>query len=286
MKFDAGKAYPYPVLRPSSFGDDYPNAEFEVDIDLERISGGIAADLNVEFYLSDPDLLLLIEQQMAQYAVLIRSPRTHYRKLFSSFDTSIKTSFDAGQLSGRVEISPFLLCVKNIDSFQANGWHEDYSGMRFDIVAGSVLAEDVPKEYWIDTAEEAQLGSIFAHNSSSRLQDGAWELQLEGDRVEIIMSISDSSNYSLARNNVNNQPDGQYLMNGLYLPALIAVLNYADQDLETYEGYRWFSALDNRLEEAGCRPLGSKNADRLVDAQKVLEHPFSKMPIIAEVKEQ
>lgn len=286
MKFDAGKAYPYPVLRPPSFGDDYPNAEFEVDIDLERMSGGIVADLSVEFCLSDPDLLLLVEQHIAQYAVLIRSPRTHYRNLFSSFDTDIKTEFDAGQLSGRVEISPFLLCIKNIDSFRANGWHEDYSGMSFDIVAGSVLAEDVPKEYWIDTAEEAPLGSIFAHSSNTQLQDGVWELQLEGDRVEISMSVSDSSNYSLARNNANNQPEGQYLMNGLYLPALIVVLNCADQDEETYESYRWFSALNYRLEKAGCRPLGSKNADRLVDAQRVLEQPFSKMPIIAEVKEQ
>lgn len=286
MKFDAGKAYPYPVLRPPSFGDDYPNAEFEVDIDLERISGGIATDLSVEFWLSDPDLLLQIEQCAAQYAVLIRSPRTHYRDLFSSFDRSIKTRFDAGQLSGRVEISPFLLCVKPIDSFQANGWHEDYSGMSFDIVAGSVLAEDVPKEYWIDTAEEAPLGSIFAHSSNTGLQDGVWELQLEGDRIEIIMSVSDSNNYSLARNNANNQPDGQYLMNGLYLPALIVVLNCADQDTETYENYRWFSALNHRLEKADCRLLGSKNADRLVDAQRVLEHPFPKMPIIAEVKEQ
>ena len=286
MKFDAGKAYPHPVLRPPSFGDDYPNAEFEVDIDLERTSGGIVADLSIEFCLSDPDLLSLVERDMAQYAILIRSPRTHYRKLFSSFDTSIKTEFDAGQLSGRVEISPFLLCIKNIDSFRADGWHEDYLGMNFDIVAGSVLAEDVPKEYWIDTAEEAPLGSIFAHSTSTGLQDGVWALQLEGDRVEIIMSVSDSSNYSLARNNANNQPDGQYLMNGLYLPALISVLNYADQDKETYENYRWFSALDHRLEKADCRPLGSKNADRLVDAQIILEHPFPKMPIIAEVKEQ
>ena len=286
MKFDAGKAYPYPVLRPPSFGDDYPNAEFEVDIDLERTSGGIVADLNVEFCLSDPDLLLLVERDMAQYAVLIRSPRTHYRELFSSFDASIKEEFNAGQLSGRVEVSPFLLCIEDIDSFRADGWHEDYSGMSFDIVAGSVLAEDVPKEYWIDTAEEAPLGSIFSHSSSTGLQDGIWKLQLEGDRVEIIMSVSDSSNYSLARNNANNQPDGQYLMNGLYLPALISVLNYADQDKETYESYRWFSALDHRLEKADCRPLGSKNADRLEDAQRILEHPFPKMPIIAEVKEQ
>ena len=44
MKFDPGKAWPHPVLRPPSYGDDYPQAEFEVEIEVKRIKGALLHD--------------------------------------------------------------------------------------------------------------------------------------------------------------------------------------------------------------------------------------------------
>ena len=96
------------------------------------------------------------------------------------------------------------------------------------------------------------------------------------------MSEADANLYTTARNRANNQPEGQYLMNGLYLPALVAVLKDADQNPEDYRDFRWFASLDQRLDAVGCKPLGSNDADRLVDAQKVLDSPFPKMPVIAQ----
>ena len=284
MRFDPGKAWPHPVLRPPSYGDDYPHAEFEVEIEIKRVQGSTAVEVDAMFELSDPDLLQLVADNAAQYVLLIRASKTHFRDLIESSDTHINKLFPGGNLSGRAEFTPFLVCARELMAFRANGWHPDFAGRTFDIATGAVLAEDVPKDYWIDTADEAPFGSIFGHKPSPYIPDGRWEYELDQDRVWIVMSNADAARYTAARDRVNSQPEGQYLMNGLYLPALIAVLNEVDQDPDCHRDSRWFASLDQRLEAIGCQPLGSTSVNRLLDAQKVLDYPFLKMPIIAEVE--
>jgi len=280
MRFDPGKAWPHPVLRPPSYGDDYPHAEFQVEIEVLRSVAGTAVEVTADFDLSDSDLLALVEADAAVYALHIRASKTHYRGLFRSNDRTIKESIPSGLLSSRVEVTPFLVCTRHLSQFRAAGWHQDYTDRAFDIAPGSVLAEDEPKVYWVDTAGES-LGAIFECCSVPGLSDGIWKCDLAGERVVIAMSPSDYRRFTAARDRTNRTSDGQYLMNSIYLPALISVLNAADRDHHEYGQFRWFSSLDRRLDALGCEALGSGRADRLVDAQKVLESPFSKMPLIA-----
>ena len=284
MRFDPGKAWPHPVLRPPSYGDDYPHAEFEVEIEVERAQGSTSVRVTAEFELRDPDLLRLVVDGAARYVLLIKASRTHFREMISSGKPRVERLFSGGDLSGRVEFAPFLACARELSNFRAEGWHRDFAGRTFDISSGSVLAEDVPKDYWVDTADEAPLGSIFGHKPRPDVPSGRWELELAEDRVWIVMSESDTELYTAARNGANNRPEGQYLMNGLYLPALIAVLNEVDRNVEDYSEYRWFASLDHRLQAVECRQLGTPNANRWTDAQRILDMPFTKMPIIAEAE--
>ena len=280
MKIDPGKGWPHPVLRPPEYGDDYPKAEFEVDIESKLAPGSVAVDMTVVFDLSDPDLLQLVQRGAAEYVLLVKSPKTHFRKEFRSDNPRIEESF-MGELSGRVEFSSFLVCVKPQRGFVARGWHPDFAGLTFNFMPGFVLAQDKPKECWIDAADEAPIGTIFEQRPGG-VQDGLWECFLDSNRVQIRLSDADSKRFRNAREQVNNTPEGQYLMNALFLPVLIHVLNEADKNTDGYGEYRWFDALNNRLEELGLKSLGTKSSDRAVDAQKVLECPFVKMPIIAE----
>ena len=68
MRFDPGKAWPHPVLRPPSYGDDYPQAEFQVEIEVKRVKGSTAVEVHADFELSDPSLLRLIKQDKARFA--------------------------------------------------------------------------------------------------------------------------------------------------------------------------------------------------------------------------
>lgn len=286
MRFDSGKAWPHPVLRPRSVGDDYPDAEFEVEVQILGARGSTAIDVDATFELSDENLLQIIEDNCAKYVLLVKSPKTHFRRLLTAKDPHIRKSFRAGDLSGRVEFTPFLISTQVLPEFRANGWHSDFAGRTFQIPCGAVLAEDELQEYWIDTANEAPLGSIFGSRLQPRLQDGCWNFELAEDRIWILMSKNDTERFKKARHRVNNQPEAHYLMNGLYLPALTAVLYQVDQDVEEYrESHSWFGSLDERLAAVDCKPLGTPAINRLLDAQKVLEFPFPKMPILVESQE-
>ena len=284
MKFDPAKAWPHPVLRPSSYGDDYPHAEFEVDIEVGIASDRTFVHVRADFELSDPGLSRLVLERAAHYVLLIKAPRTHFRHAIRSPNKTVTETFPGGALSGRVEFAPFLICSQSVPSYNSRDWHADFRGLSFDLTPGVVLAEDVPKDYWIDTADEAPLGSIFAHKERPDLPIGRWEYELRDDHIWIVMSTVDTERYARARDFASDRPEAQYLMNGLYLPALMAVLSEVDQNTQEYRHTRWFTSLDHRLEEVGCQRLGSiqSNRRRLVDAQKILDSPFSKMPLIAE----
>ena len=280
MRFDPGKGFPHPVLRPPEYGDDYPKAEFQVEIVCERAQGGLGVLMAVEFELSDLDLLRLVSEGSAEYVLVVKSSKTHYREEFRSTESQIKRSFK-GEISGRVEFSPFLVCVKQQHNFIAKGWHSDFEGLSFNIMPGFVLAGDKPKEYWIDMAKEEEIGSIF-QLASGDLKGTQWKCNLGNNHVQIELSETNYNLLNLARDQVNNTPEAQYLMNGLYLPVLIHVLNEADKSPEEYAQYRWFTSLNNRLEVVHCKELGSESVNRALDAQMILEYPFIRMPMIAE----
>ena len=284
MRFDLAKAWPHPVLRPSEYGDDYPAAEFRADVQVSQNKTRTSVEVTVEFNLDDPDLLGLVEDGTARYVLLIKASRTNFRDLIETAFPQVRRVFSGGNLSGRVEFAPFLISKQRIPEFRVPGWHNDFDGMTFDVDAGSVLAEDAPSDYWIDAADESLLGTIIGHKEGEGLEDGRWEYQLEEDRIWILMSRRDAERYLIARDGADSQPEGQYLINGLYLPVLIAVLDEVDRDPDEYRDFRWFASLDHRLEELGCYPLGVGNANRAVDSQKVLESPFPKMPMIAAVE--
>lgn len=277
MKFDPNKTYPYPVLRPGS--SDYPRAEFEVEPEIERIRGTTALRLVADFELSDQTLLELIEQGDAEYVLLVRSSATHHRSVHCSSSSSMEEMFGDGRLSGRTEVRGLVVATRCLTDFHADGWHEDYQDRKFDIPAGSVLAEDEPKPYWIDTAEEAAIGSIFELKLDSNLAVGRWACDLRNEKIALQMSPDDYHRFRKARDLVNGKEEAIYIMNAIYLPALVYVLQQADYNNEDYEELRWYRSLNKRLEDTKCHSLG-QGTDRLADAQTLLDQPFANMPLM------
>lgn len=279
MRYDQNKAYPYPVLRPGS--TDYPYAEFQAVLDVERIEQSTAVRVGAEFGLSDPDLLQLVAEDDAQYVLLVRVVATHHRSSHRSTEPLIVAEFPSGRLAGRTEVRGLLIAVRDLTAFCAAGWHSDYDGMSFDIRAGDVLAEDEPREYWIDTAEEAPIGSIFHLQKDPALPDGRWNCDLANDRVVLRMSDGDYARFMEARSRINGTPDAMYVMNAVYLPAVLYALEEADRDEEAYVDLRWYRSLNTRLVDCERPELG-QGRDRLDDAQRLLEQPFAGLPLLAD----
>ena len=279
MRFDPNKSYTYPVLRPGS--SDYQQAEFQVEIQPERIPGTTALRITADFVLSDPDLQALVAESKAAYVLRVRSAGTHHRSAHISQELQVSPTFADGRLHGRTELWGFLIAMRDLPNFRAARWHEDYGSMNFDIHAGAVLAEDEPKEYWIDTAEEAPIGSIFELRENRSLTKGSWNVQLDDERVILHMSVPDYQRFCDARSRVNGTPEAAYIMNAIYLPALIWTLQEADRDPDSFRDNRWYRSLDARLSDCECAVLGSLDENRLTDGQKLLEQPFANLPLMA-----
>ena len=274
MKYDPGKSFPYPVLRPRS--TDYQKVEFQVTCNIERVEGGTEISIVAEFNLSDPDLISEVKFKRAQYVLLVRCQSTYFRREIRSGSNQFRHSFKNGILAGRTEISPFLTCKSRLSKFHARNWHDDYRGLSFDLEEGSVLALDYPYVFWIDRADEGPIGSIFELRLIRDMEDGKWNCDPDADRVQLQLSESDFRTFCDARGRVQNSPRATFIMNGVYLPALAWLLNEADEGQSIYSERRWYSSLETRLAACDCKPLG-KGTNRLRDTQVLLERPFSKL---------
>ena len=278
MRFDPAKSFPHPVLREGS--SDYEGVEFQVSVDLERTEQTTAVALEAVFDLSDPDLLELVRREKAEYALLVVSPYTRLRKELRSGSDTLKETFEDGELGGEVELRPFLLATADIPGFQAEHWNRDYAGRRFNIRSGAVLATDTPYRSWVDVEDEGPIGSMFQLAVDEALEEGTWDVGLDSDRIQILVTSSDSKLLEMVRAKAKTASDWSYLMNGLYLPALIYALAEAGRsDAErTYGDRRWYSSLQVRLEQIEAPSLeSSETADRARDAQRLLGLPFSEL---------
>ena len=278
MKIIPGMCWPHPVLSPPEFNDDYSEAEFQVDVSCRQAKDGMAISVVADFELSQPDLLMLVDERVAAYVLLIKSSKTHYRKEFTSFAPRITEEF-FGELSDRVEILSFLVSVKERRGFFSSNWNPDFTSYTFDLEIGTILAFDWPKDYWVNAVDERSITAIIELIPTEQA-NGFWKCNFDNNRVQVMLSKSDYTRVRNARDKMKNSPDGQYIMNGIYLPVLIHLLSFADNSGHSYQDYRWWSSLNNRLEKAGCKAIGAANADRELDAQKLLDFPFAKMPFM------
>lgn len=279
MKFAIAKSYPHPVLRIGS--SDYIDTEFEMEFSVERIQSTTAIEINAKFILTDPYLRQQIKTENAEYLLLVRCNTTFFRQEFRATEPNLNNVFTSGLLAGRTEFSPFIVSKNRIIGFRSDNWNSDYDNLSFNIEPGSVFATAPPEIFWIDTADETQVGSIFESLPSDAIPTGYWDCFLESDRIQLRMAKTDFQLFLKARKEKLNTPDAEYIMNSIYLPALIWVLMDTDANFEdsNYDTWRWFSSLNQKLEESQIPPLG-KNSNRLADAQKLLSAPFSRLPFL------
>ena len=281
MHYDFRKAYAYPVLRKGS--SDYPNDTFSLQLNVERVLKSTEIELRATFEITNKDLICLIEQGKATFSLLVKSPITFFRKVITDTNPEFQYHFERGQLAGNVSFAPFLVAKVAIDNFACDSWHKDFSGRGFNIQPGSVLAIGEPYHVHIDLAEESSAASIFRLDEDQELKAGLWncEFNLEEDQVVINLSSSDWNQVNSVRVDAYTGDANEKLLNGLYFPALVWLLQELDNmatknETSEFAELKWFRSLESKLDDMNCKKLG-EGRNRLEDAQKIFEHPFSKL---------
>ena len=286
MKYVKSKSWPWPVLRQGS--SDYKRSAFECSPVLSKIEGTTQLHVEADFYLGDRNLDDLISKGYARYALLVSSSTTHFREYRESTEPRIEWYAEDGRLADRVELTPFVVAHRRIDNFKASNWHEDYANRSFCIEPGSVLAIDVPVTYWVAAADETPISSVFQVAAEDDVSPGTWRCDWKRDQdlVTILLHPADFERFQDARSRAAASQTAAYILNGIYLPALAWLLTEADQaEQDDLSGSRWFEALTAALARVDCHPLGEPDANRLVDAQKILRQPFGRLPLLEHQEE-
>ena len=223
----------------------------------------------------------MIKKNKATFALLIYSPFTFYRTVIQSSEYELKQSFRDGLLAGTATLTPFVVAADSLHEFNCGTWHKDYSGMTFDIQVGSVLAICEPCSIHIDLAEESSVASIFLLQEDNSLEAGLWNCDFDTsiDQVVISMSTPDYQRAQAVRLNANTGEANDSLLNCVYFPALVWLLQELDkEDSDTYAGRAWYRSIEQKLDDMNCQKLG-KGVDRLRDAQLIFDSPFGRLPL-------
>lgn len=280
MKFDPGKSFPHPVLRPDN--DDYPLDGFQVEVDFSQPQDSSAGLVSAEFTLDEKTLRGLIERDQAAYALVARCIGTNYRECWTSLSDQIRHEFRPGELAGEVEFAPLVIATTDLQDLKSDNWHQELqSSAPYNIPAGAALAVYPPEIYSVEIGS-AEIGSIFDIQSDETLSRGEWICELEGRRIVITMSNADCEAFRDTERLEGDAPEQTALLNGVYLPALVYALTSADDlNRDFGDDCRWRQVLEEKLEQ-GKLPGFGKSSDRLRDAQRLLEHPFGQMRFIAD----
>src|SRR3954452_9823142 len=99
------RSYPHPVL--SHFGDDILATVFMPVVPVKGAKNAYVFD--AIFKTNNEDLLSLVEQKKAQYAVHVECNQTRYRSIFTGTDERFSFEIPASMLDGRVEVCSFIL---------------------------------------------------------------------------------------------------------------------------------------------------------------------------------
>jgi len=271
------KLYPYPVL--SGYSDDYKDGQFDVSIDISR--DGYDLKISFQAALTCQSLLDLIQNEKAKYVHHLECAQTGFRTVIQTNKVTETYILSSKQVNGKLQICPFVAAIQDITGYSIADFHNDYSGISFDIEAGCVLA--VGKMVTVDISKDiddlANTPSIF---SITRNADAACKQMLvdySGRKILIKLPLDDYYSYK----QLGNMPQAQSILNSLtVIPALTYVLEELraqsiDERSENSD-MLWYRTLSKALlTQFGCdiesENYNSQNFMEL--AQKLINNPIS-----------
>jgi hypothetical protein len=261
--------FPHPVLGP--FTGDYLEGEFSVEFEVsENLKSG-SLSLRYSAVLTHPDIEGLITGGGAVLGCLVRCGDTFYNELRTCSYPHGSIDFLPGALLNKVTLRPVVWLADDLQEWSPEALHSEFPSpitMRF----GDIVAVGAASEISVGQAKLASIESIFELNKSLELEEGEICVDLEGDRVSILVAPGVFCIIELLREQELGFP---VVMNSVYLPAVMEVLDRLQEDLSSYRERRWFLPFKER-----CRDKGVEHevgASILEGAQKLLDLPALKL---------
>lgn len=270
MKFDLHKTFPYPVLRPGS--DDYEESEFQGDVDIvirkTEEEGENVADFRFQCVTSSEDLSAFIKEGKAFYVAVVSCRSTYLRISEQSSNSDFALSIPATHIRDEVKIDFFIVAADDIEDFSPQDLNSEYEGQSFSLSPGNVLAQDEPRIFYFDRELIKPVSSVFDIVVNDELEDGIWHLDLNSDRVKIVVSRVTKESLDFARASKEHRAT---LINSIYFAAVLYCISSMQSYPDDYSSYRWSDIFRKQAFNQGL-DIDNQESYRL--AQALLKRPL------------
>ena len=131
------KSYPHPVLNN---GDDM-EGEFSSSVHVQLDDEGENWLVEVTCNLKSETLSRLIKEGSATYIADIESPNCFYRMNTSFESGRTKILIPVKKVRDKINLHIYIIATKAIADYLPAGSHKDYSGTKFSVSRGDILAD-------------------------------------------------------------------------------------------------------------------------------------------------
>lgn len=265
MRITEKTRFPHPVLSPNT--GDYISGEFSMDIEVmeNRFTGSVT--LKHTITLTEPNIRALIESNEAAVGCFIKCADTFFTSLKTMAWPSGISDFQSGALLNRVTFQPIIWLKSDILEWDAETIHPEFQPP-ISLNTGEILAIGEQLVISVGQAKLKPIESIFDLVKSENLSDGQIKIELNSNQISI--QVATKTFNAIAQ--LRGQRDGKtILLNTIYLPAVMEVLDILRQSADEYEIYRWHQPFLAKCDNKGVRIEESMSI--FSAAQLLLEYP-------------
>jgi hypothetical protein len=270
MKLNDSTRFPHPVLDEEN--GDYRSGEFGIRLtEVTENHARSEVTLDYQITLTEQHLVDAVTSDVAGVGIFVSCRDTYYSRLVSLSLQGARFSFEPGVLAGRVVLRPLVWARKPINGYPLENCHVEFGGQTADFGAATVLA--LADEIVINVGREklAQIETIFSLARSDDLAANTLTVDLDDEKIRILAAGNIYDTVNTLRKLVPSRP---IILNSVYLPAVMQVLDSLKEGSASYEGRRWY-----RVFSAKCDHLqiDVDNPDLWQDAQRLLHAPFAEI---------
>lgn len=254
---------PHPVLRPE-VSDYVEGTRFVMESKARHIKEDVVVDARL--VLQCATLQQLISDNAASFYVMARCANTYHRHAASSKDPVITIKIPAGDLSGRLVLTPYVIASEQISDFVSEEHaFEVRNAGSVDIPPGSILAVGASDEVQLDKV--GSLKSCIKLVPRPQVQKGTYTIEAESEFIAIAVDPEMYKDVFRMRTHAN----------AIFYPSIYqAAIEYAIREMDEHPDSRWARALQKTLNDRNIKPDDSME-DAYLHAQALLEKPLARM---------
>ena len=267
MRLSEETRFPHPVLGLET--GDFADGRFEADFSLEEDIQSGALTLEHRITLTEPAIRELVESERAAAGCFVRCADTFFAELRSMSWPEGRSDFTAGKLLNRVSLRPIVWLLEDLPEWNPGTINPEFAPP-VTLDRGDIIAVGSEHIISVGQAKLRPIESIFQLDQSPDLPEGTLRVDPHQDRITILADPGTYEAIRLLREQAGGRP---VVMNAVYLPAVMEVLDALRTSEDGFQGRRWYQTFLAKCDAKGIEPTAEPPL--LESAQKLLDGPAS-----------